>query len=308
LSAPVAGTGNLTDLSLAGIPRRVVSLVPSVTGSLFDLNLGHCLVGVTDFCVYPPAGVAGLPKVGGTKNPDRERILALQPDLVIANQEENRREDVAALAAAGVPVWVTFPCTAREALNVLWALVRLLDAPEQGRTLVALERSYEITSLAAENMPPVSVFCPVWREPAAGAGPAAWWMTANRASYLHDVLRVCGGRNVFAGRDRRYPLAADLNPQRPADLPDPERDTRYPRVTTSEIMAAAPEVILLPSEPYSFAEADRGDWLAFPEIPAVRNDRVYLVDGSLLTWPGTRLAQALADLPALFNPVEPYNS
>ena len=97
---PVAGTGNLTDLVFSSAPRRVVSLVPSVTGSLFDLQLGHCLAGVTDFCVYPPAGVAGLPKVGGTKNPDVARILALQPDLVIANQEENRREDVAALAAA----------------------------------------------------------------------------------------------------------------------------------------------------------------------------------------------------------------
>lgn len=307
MSEPVGGTGNLTELRLAGLPRRVVSLVPSVTGSLFDLNLGRCLVGVTDFCVYPPAGVASLPKVGGTKNPDRERILSLQPDLVIANQEENRREDVEALAAAGLPVWVTFPCTAREALNVLWATIRLFDAPQLGRTLVALERSFEVTSLAAENMPPVSVFCPVWREPPASEGPATWWMTANRDTYLHDVLRVCGGRNVFAERDRRYPLAADLDPERPADPPDPARDTRYPRVTPSEIVAAAPEVVLLPSEPYPFTEADREALQSYADIPAVQDDRVHLVDGSLLTWPGTRLAQALAELPALLNPVETYS-
>ena len=307
MSAPVAGTGNLTDLNFSGVPRRVVSLVPSVTGSLFDLQLGHCLAGVTDFCVYPPAGVAGLPKVGGTKNPDVAKILALQPDLVIASQEENRREDVLALTAAGVPVWVTFPCTAREALNVLWAMVRLFDAPQLGPTLVALERSYEVTSLAAENMPPVRVFCPVWREPAAGVGPAAWWMAANRETYLHDVLRVCGGRNVFAERDRRYPLAADLDPARPADPPDRGRDTRYPRVTAQEIAAAAPDVILLPSEPYPFADADRDELQAWRDIPAVQNGRVYWVDGSLLTWPGTRLAQALAEVPALLNPVEVYN-
>lgn len=301
----MSGTGNLAELHLAGKPRRVVSLVPSVTGSLFDLNLGHSLVGVTDFCVYPPAGVAGLPKVGGTKNPDRDRILALQPDLVIANQEENRPEDVEALRAAGVPVWVTFPGTAREALNILWAMVRLFDAPQQGRTLVALERSYEVTSLAAANMPAVSVFCPVWREPAAPA-PAAWWMTANRDTYLHDVLRICGGRNVFAARDRRYPLAADLDPRRPADLGtlngDRARDTRYPRVTTAEVVAAAPEVILLPSEPYPFGEVDAEGLRTLADIPAVRNERIHLVDGSLLTWPGTRLAQALADMPALLNP------
>ncbi len=306
MSEPVGGTGNLTELRLAGRPRRVVSLVPSVTGSLFDLNLGHCLAGVTDFCVYPPAGVASLPKVGGTKNPDRARILSLHPDLVIANQEENRREDVEALAAAGLPVWVTFPCTAREALNVLWATIRLFDAPQLGRTLVALERSFEVTSRAAENMSPVSVFCPVWREPPAREGPATWWMTANRDTYLHDVLRVCGGRNVFAERDRRYPLAADLDPERPADPPDRARDTRYPRVTPGEIVAAAPEVVLLPSEPYPFTEADREVLRSFADIPAVQNDRVHLVDGSLLTWPGTRLAQALAELPALLNPVETY--
>jgi ABC-type Fe3+-hydroxamate transport system substrate-binding protein len=299
LSAAVAGTGNLAQLKLPGAARRVVSLVPSVTGSLFDLNLGHVLVGVTEFCVYPPAGVAALPKVGGTKNPDRDRLLSLKPDLVIANQEENRREDVEALVAAGVPVWVTYPCTAREALNVLWATIRLLDTPQQGRTLVALERSYEIASAAAENMPPVSVFCPVWREPPAAEGSAAWWMTANRETYLHDVLRACGGGNVFAGRDRRYPLAADLDPRRPADPPDPARDTRYPRVTTQEIVAAAPDVILLPSEPYPFSDADREALASLPAIPAVQNERVYLVDGSLLTWPGTRLAQALAELPAL---------
>jgi ABC-type enterochelin transport system substrate-binding protein len=87
----VAGTGNLSQLRLTTAPRRVVSLVPSVTGSLFDLGLGQVLVAVTDYCVYPPRGVATLPKMGGTKNPDRDRIVALAPDLVIANLYENRR-------------------------------------------------------------------------------------------------------------------------------------------------------------------------------------------------------------------------
>ena len=151
------------------------------------------------------------------------------------------------------------------------------------------------------------VFCPIGREPDAGAGPAAWWMVANRETYLHDVLRVCGGRNVFADRDRRYPLAADLDSTRPADPPDPARDTRYPRVTIAEIMAAAPDVILLPSEPYPFADLDLAELQALRGIPAVQNERVYRVDGSLLTWPGTRLAQALAEVPALLNPVATYS-
>jgi ABC-type Fe3+-hydroxamate transport system substrate-binding protein len=143
------------------------------------------------------------------------------------------------------------------------------------------------------------VFCPIWREPAAEAGPAAWWMTGNRATYLHDVLAVCGGQNVFAARERRYPLAADLDPAALPEPPQPDRDTRYPRVTPAEVAAAAPEVILLPSEPYPFGAADLGAFDAWPDLPAVAQGRVQLVDGAMLTWPGTHLARALAELPAL---------
>src|SRR6266849_1180955 len=93
------------------VPQRVVSLVPSVTESLFDLNIGTRVVGVTDYCTRPADAVSKLPRLGGTKNPNIEAIVALHPDLVIMNQEENRQEDAEALQAAGVPVWVTHPNT-----------------------------------------------------------------------------------------------------------------------------------------------------------------------------------------------------
>jgi ABC-type Fe3+-hydroxamate transport system substrate-binding protein len=255
------------------------------------------VAGITDFCVYPAEAVARLPRVGGTKNPDVAAILALQPDLVIANQEENRPEDVAALRAAGLPVWVTFPSTVRQALDLLWAVLRVFDAPQASRVVDVLERQVEWASQAAAAQPPARVFCPIWREPAAAAGPAEWYMTVNAGTYTHDLLRVCGGENVFAGRERRYPLAADLDPARPAQ-PAAGRDTRYPRVSAAEARAAAPEVVLLPSEPYPFGPADAAEWQAWPEVPAVRAGRVCLVDGSWLTWPGTHLAHALAELPA----------
>jgi ABC-type Fe3+-hydroxamate transport system substrate-binding protein len=85
-----------------------VSLVPSLTETFFALGLAHEIVGVTDFCVHPAEDVAAKPKLGGTKNPDVRAILALRPDLVVANKEENRRRDVEALAAAGAPVFVTY--------------------------------------------------------------------------------------------------------------------------------------------------------------------------------------------------------
>jgi ABC-type Fe3+-hydroxamate transport system substrate-binding protein len=299
--------GNLESLRLDRAPRRVVSLVPSVTESLFDLGVGDRLVGITDYCIHPASKVTGLLKIGGTKNPDLKKIKAALPDLIIANQEENRKEDVEALQAEGFKVWVTFPRTMREAIDLLWATIRVFRVPMIGQRLSVLETTYEWASLAAENMTPVSVFCPIWREPRAGEGRVRWWMTINRDTYTHDVLRVCGGANVFADRDRRYPLAADLGQTR-AVATDPERDRRYPRVTPEEVAERAPEVILLPSEPYPFDEADLAAFAAFPEIPAVKNNRLHLVDGSLFTWPGTRLALALADLPALLqaSPTQTY--
>lgn len=294
----ISGVGNINELNFNSAPGRVVSLVPSVTESLFDLGLGQCLVGVTDYCVHPAVQVAGLPKIGGTKNPNLQLIKAALPDLIIANQEENRKEDIEALQAEGFKVWLTFPCTVREAIDVLWAIVRLFRVPQMGQRLSVLETSYEWANGAAENMPPIKVFCPIWREPAATEGAPQWWMTINHETYVHDLLRVCGAENIFADRDRRYPLAADLG-ESPALESASERDTRYPRVTMAEVVERAPDVILLPSEPYLFTEADLAAFDSFPEIPAVQNNRLLLVDGSWLTWPGTRLALALAELPAL---------
>ncbi len=287
-----------TDLEALGFeaaPRRVVSLVPSVTESLFDLGAGASVVGVTDYCLYPAAQLAGLPRVGGPQTPDLRRILELQPDLVIANQEENRLTDVAALRAAGLTVWVTFPCTVRAALDGLWAMVELFRVPQMGLRLSTLETSFEFASLASADARPARVFCPIWREPPTGA--PRWWMTFNQNTYTHDLLRLCGGENVFAGRERLYPLAADLG-QTPPEPPG-SRDTRYPRVRPEEVVERAPDVILLPSEPFAFSEADLSAFDAFPNLPAVKNHRISLVDGTLLTWPGTRLAQALAELPSL---------
>ncbi len=105
--------------------RRIVSLVPSLTEALFSLGLGERVVAVTEWCVHPSDAVAKLPKVGGTKNPNLSEILALRPDLVIANREENRRRDVERLQAAGIPVWVTYPRTVRDATALLRELAKL---------------------------------------------------------------------------------------------------------------------------------------------------------------------------------------
>ncbi len=278
-------------------PRRIISLVPSVTESLFDLGLGDRVVGITEYCAHPADKLARLPRMGGTKNARVADVIALQPDLVIANREENTRADVEALQAAGLEVWVTNPETVRDAIDLLWEIVRRFDVSKQGQRIAALETAYEWTvaaSASAESTP--GVFCPVWREPAEGL--ADWWMTINRGTYVSDLIAVCGGRNVFAGRDRRYPLAADLDAAQPSRA-EPERDRRYPRVTLAEILGANPEVILLPSEPFAFGQTDADFWEQYPALPAAQNSRIHLMDGSLLTWHGTRLARALQELPVL---------
>lgn len=295
------GLGNFDSLSLNHPPRRVVSLVPSITETLFAFGLGDWVVGVTDYCVFPAEAQTKL-RMGGTKNPNLARIQAALPDLILANQEENRKEDVEALRAAGFKVWVTFPCTVQEAIDGLSAITRLFRVPRFGQQISMLEKSLEWASLAAENATPVRVFCPIWREPTAAEGQVRWWMTINEDTYLHDLLRVCGGENIFAGRERRYPLAADLGEGAPQAV---SGDTRYPRVSPEEIAAQAPEVILLPSEPYPFTDADLTAFDSFPDLPAVRTRRIHLIDGSLLTWHGIRLARALAELPAVLMPPQP---
>ena len=233
-----------------------------------------------------------LPKVGGTKNPDVQKIIDLHPDLVIANREENTPETVKVLREAGLPVVVFFPQNVRQAVDDLWRMVGLFQSKEAALRLETLEQAYEWADNASYAFNKLRTFCPIWQ----GEG---WWMTFNKHTYSHDVLRLAGGENIFADRERRYPLEADIG----AAPPDPNAagDTRYPRVTVAEVRALNPQVILLPSEPFPFDAPHREEiFTMLWDVEAVKNEKVYLVDGSLLTWHGTRFAQALQTLPGLF--------
>jgi ABC-type Fe3+-hydroxamate transport system substrate-binding protein len=280
-------------------PQRVVSLVPSLTESLFELGLGEALVGVTDYCIHPAQQVAQLPHVGSVKEPRLAEIIALQPDLVLANWEENQLETVEALEAAGIGVWITMPTSVRESLDVLWKLVELFRSQAASLRMQTLELTLDWAASAAGERNSVSYFCPIWYETLPDGRPS-WWMTFNRQTYCHDLLSLIGGQNIFAERKRRYPLAADLGLQAPEDAG--KRDTRYPHVTLDEVIAARPELILLPDEPFIFGETHRQQYLElFADTPAARQKRILLVDGTLITWAGTRLARALRDLPALLD-------
>lgn len=253
-------------VTLAAPPARIVSLVPSLTEALFAFGLGGRISGVTRYCVEPAAGIATVPKVGGTKDPDLAAIRALAPDLVIASAEENVREHVEALVGDGLTVYVSLPSTVRHALEEMHDVALLCGANPEATPWLA-EAAQRVAEREADRRPPVRYFCPIWRRP---------WMAAGPETYMSDLLRVCGGESV-AGAGA----------------------ARYHTVDLAEVMAAAPEVVLLPSEPYPFAERHRAELLAFSDAPAVRNGRVHLVDGQLVTWYGPRTGRAITELAAL---------
>ncbi len=243
--------------------------MPSVTEALFALGLGPQVVGVTQWCVHPAQGVEPLPKVGGTKNPELESILSLEPDLVIANREENKRQDVDRLRDAGIEVWVTYPRTVAEGVQLLAELADLgADAEARQRVVMPAVAALAGARERAAD-PPVRVFCPIWRNP---------WMTINRDTYIHDMIELCGGDNVFGERTER----------------------RYPIVRVQEIQLIRPEVILLPDEPYSFAHEDARELMAL-DIPAARDQRIHLIDGTLLSWYGPRIPRGILLLQSLFD-------
>lgn len=255
-------------LVLPAPPRRIVSLIPSITEILFAIGAGDRVAGCTIYCTQPAEGVATKTRVGGEKNPRLELIRDLGADLVIANVEENVREHVETLRGWGIPVYVTYPRTVAAGIRLVEELGELIGAAAGAHEITAVLRArYEEVRARAAERRARRVFCPIWRNP---------YMTINRDTYVHDMLAVCGGANVFEADSRRYPA-----------------------VTLDQVVAARVEVILLPDEPYRFRRAHQADFGLYPDLPAVRDGRIHLVDGKLLSWYGPRIAEALRVLPAL---------
>ncbi len=242
---------------LGAPPRRIVSLVPSQTELLADLDLDAEVVGLTRFCVHPEGWKARKPIVGGTKNVRLDRVRGLAPDLVIANQEENVREQVEALAEV-VPVYVTDVGTVADALTMIRDVGRIVDRAPPADALAG-EIAAGFDRLAADVGEPDAgetddrprALYLIWRDP---------WMTVGHDTIIHDVMRRAGLANVAADRDR------------------------YPALSDDEIHALDPDVVLLSSEPYPFAEAHRAEVQALAP-----RARIEFVDGEVFSWYGSRL-------------------
>ncbi|MGW0843117.1 helical backbone metal receptor [Streptomyces sp. NPDC002787] len=232
---------------------RVVSLVPSLTEAV-AVSLPGVLVGATDWCAHP--GGLDVVRVGGTKNPKTDVIARLAPDLVIANEEENREPDLTALREAGIGVLVTEVRDVPGAFAELDRVVRACGARSRPRWLDEAESAWSgLPDPAAGPLTPgrrTTAVVPIWRRP---------WMVLGRDTFAGDVLARLGVDHLYAGHAERYP-----------------------RVPVEELRARAPDVVVLPDEPYRFTADDGPE--AFPGLPCA------LLSGRHLTWYGPSLAEA----------------
>ncbi len=253
---------------------RLVCLVPSLTETLAAFELLPRLVGRTRYCTEPADSINGVEAVGGTKNPDIERIIELAPDLVVMNAEENRLEDYQVLAGAGISVHVTHPRTVCDAAAMLGELGRVTGADAAGRSLerACMDALAEVGE-AVRQRSRRRVFCPIWRNP---------WMTFHRGTYVGDVLSVVGLDNVFGD--------------------PPEDSADFFAVELAEVAARRADLVLLPDEPYVFG-AEHAEELASQSIGASR----VLIDGKDLSWYGPRIPSALRRLAAIAGCADEYS-
>ena len=142
-------------------PKRVVSLVPSMTESLFDLGVGDRVVGVTDACKPPEEEQLRLQRVGGTKKPKLEAVRILRPDLVIANQEENSEDTIRALSESGLTLWLTFPKSTKDALDLLWTIIKVFKVGDQTPRVETLARTLDWTEKATTGRLSIPTFVPI---------------------------------------------------------------------------------------------------------------------------------------------------
>lgn len=251
--------------------ERVVSLVPSLTDTVFGLGAGSRLVGRTIYCVEPRREVREVPACGGTKNPDLRKLQRLRPDLVLACLEENKAEHLAAIENAGVPVFAVMPRRLDDVAALLREFGVILQAEAAaGRAMADLTAArlacgdFRRRTMAAGDRLTAAVL--IWKDP---------WMAAGGRTHIDAVLQELGFRNVFA------------------DRPD------YPATTLEELARLRPGLVLLPDEPYRFTRHDAWALAAAGVIPDRR--AALTLDGKLLSWYGTRTARSLRRLVKFLN-------
>ena len=238
---------------------RIVSLVPSITELICEMGLAERLVGRTGFCIHPRDVVRRIPKVGGTKDVDLERIRTLRPSHVIVNVDENRKEDADALAGFVPNLIVAHPLAPLDNL----ALYRLIGGifgrePEADSLCRRFEEVHAGLRAAAESFQPQRVLYLIWKKP---------WITVSRDTYISRTLELVRWSSVPA-------LSVD----------------RYPRIDLDAPVLDGVDIVLLSSEPFMFREKHLEEMRS---IPGLRHKKVALIDGEMTSWYGSRAIRGL---------------
>ncbi|MDI6776142.1 MAG: cobalamin-binding protein [Syntrophales bacterium] len=258
-------------VNITPYPKRIISLAPSITETLFALGLDKEIVGVTMFCNYPPA-VRSKPKVGGFINISLERVVSLSPNLIIGTSDGNRRETVEQFERIGLPVYIVNPVSLEDILKMVLDIGRITGKEDTAKKLIFnLRRRVESVVLKTRQMKKPRVFLLLGTDP---------MITVGRDT-LHDkLITLAGGVNVAGG------------------------DTiKYPRYSIEEVMVKQPDVIIITSmkREENFASL-RDKWKKWKNIPAVRNDRIYTIDTDLITRSSPRIINGLEELVKIIHP------
>lgn len=246
-------TGSKIDIP--AVPRRIISLVPSQTEFLYALGLEAEVIGITKFCIHPNSWFQHKTRIGGTKDLHIYQIIALAPDLIIANKEENTAAQVLQLAEI-FPVYTSDIANLPDALGMMAAIGQITAKQEQATVICsAIQAAFDQLKPPPTSAAPRTAYL-IWKDP---------YMTVGGDTFIHDMLTRSGFKNIFGTH------------------------SRYPEITLEELKAAAVELLLLSSEPYPFQEKHIKTLQA--ELPGTR---IMLADGEYFSWYGSRLLGAPA--------------
>lgn len=243
-------------IQLPAYPRRIVSLVPSQTELLYHLELANEVVGITKFCVHPDEWFRTKTRVGGTKAINKNTIASLQPDLIIANKEENVQEQVEELATIA-PVWTSHIQSIEDALQMIQCIGNLTGKVHKANNLITeIQQAFSVTrAMAAQNLShKIRTAYLIWKDP---------YMAAGKDTFIHSMMTLCGLENV-------------MHPQ-----------SRYPETDLSLLRDKNIEWVLLASEPYPFSQKHLSEIQS-----ALPQARVLLADGEMFSWYGSRMLLA----------------
>ena len=260
------------DVMVCSVPMRIISLAPSITEMIYFLGLGDRLVGVTRFSYFPEEARI-KPRVGAYTDINVEKVITLNPDLVIATADGNKRGDVEMLEEAGIPVYVVNPRGVSQVLDTMEKLGEICGVPDRARRLVRYLRERVVRVVkAVEGKGRPRVLLVIQVKPL---------MSVNRNTIHHDIIQLAGGMNMAEGQ----PIT-------------------YPKLNMEEVIRKRPDVIIISSMKRGgqFEKARREWFLRWPTLTAVRKGNVYLIDSDLIDRPAPRIVAGLEEMARLIHP------